>query len=136
MRVELLSPQGEKVEVLAEVAADSVAQQKGLQGRAELEPSNGMIFIFPDEQVRSFWMKDTLIPLDVIFFDADGGYVASHAMTPCTSSPVAAVGGGRGGCPSYSSQYPARYALEVPGGFLKAHKITNVWELGAPAQLP
>ena len=53
-----------------------------------------------------FWMKDTLIPLDIVFFDADGRQVGSASMTPCEVAP----------CARYGSEGAYRWALETPAG--------------------
>jgi hypothetical protein len=64
-----------------------------------------MLFVFPDESVRAFWMKNTLIPLDMLFIAADGRVVGIHReATPLSTAPVG-VGA------------PSRYVLEVPGGY-------------------
>jgi uncharacterized membrane protein (UPF0127 family) len=77
-------------------------------GVEDLSPLDGMLFVFDDEQLRSFWMKDTLIPLDLAFFDSDGVLVSKTSMATCPD----------GDCPSYPSDGPARYALEAALGAL------------------
>ena len=81
-------------------------QQRGLMGVEDLDPLDGMLFTFTGERDRSFWMKDTLIPLDIAFFDADGLLVSVTSMEPCLD----------GDCPTYPSNGPAQFALEVPRG--------------------
>jgi uncharacterized membrane protein (UPF0127 family) len=67
----------------------------------------GMIFIFPDEAMRRFWMKNTRIPLDIMYFDKDLKMVSVSANTPpCRVSR----------CPSYPSAAPAKYVLELNAG--------------------
>jgi uncharacterized membrane protein (UPF0127 family) len=63
----------------------------------------GMLFSFPSEQTLGFWMKDTIIPLDIAFIRADGRIVRIHTMAPLETR-------------IYSSMEPARYALEVSAG--------------------
>ena len=67
---------------------------------------DGMLFVFEQDESGGFWMKDTLLPLDIAFFDSDGSIVDEFAMEPCTSSP----------CPSYSPAGEYRYALEMLAG--------------------
>lgn len=62
-----------------------------------------MLFAFEDETDRSFWMKDTLVPLDIFFFHSDGSFVSGHRMEPCLEDP----------CPSTLSGGPAKFALEL-----------------------
>ncbi len=89
-----------------EIAVTDDAHQQGLMGRTEMAEDAGMIFVFPDEQVRAFWMKDTLIPLSIAFYDADGVIVSIKDMEPCDQPS----------CPLYSSDVPAVGALEVNAG--------------------
>lgn len=81
---------------------------QGLMFVEELAPLDGMLFVFPAEGIRSFWMKDTLIPLDVAFFDSNGFLVSVAAMDTCPD----------GDCTSYNSERPAQFALETPQGSL------------------
>lgn len=76
----------------------------------ELKPDEGMLFIFPDDEIRSFWMKNTEIPLDIAFLDKKGKIVRIRTMRPYDES-------------SYSSDYPARYALELHGGWLEKNGV-------------
>ncbi len=90
------------------VADTNEERARGLMGVEQVSPLDGMLFVFDDESVRSFWMKDTLIPLDIAFFDADGLLVTRTSMSTCPD----------GDCPGYSSVGPAQYALEAPAGTL------------------
>ena len=90
-----------------EVAADDATRQHGLMDRTSMPDDHGMIFVFPDAQIRTFWMKDTLIPLDMLFFDGDRRLVTLlHDVPPCKADP----------CATYPSTAPARYVLELNAG--------------------
>jgi uncharacterized membrane protein (UPF0127 family) len=89
--------------------ADTVAlQSQGLMGVADLGELDGMLFVFGGDTGAGFWMKDTLIPLDVAFFASDGSFVDLLSMEPCTEDP----------CSVYRASGLYRYALEArPGAF-------------------
>ena len=90
-----------------EIADSSEEHQLGLMFRDSMPADHGMIFIFPDEAPRSFWMKNTRIPLDIMYFDRDLRMVSISADTPpCRVAR----------CPSYPSVAPAKYVLELNGG--------------------
>ncbi|NNC93204.1 MAG: DUF192 domain-containing protein [Acidimicrobiia bacterium] len=90
------------------VADTNEQRVQGLMGVEDLDPLFGMLFVFESASVRSFWMKDTLIPLDIAFFDSSGAFVTKTTMEPCRVDD----------CPTYSSERAARYALEAPQGAL------------------
>lgn len=117
--VTLRGPAGQSVPVRVEVADDDGERQLGLMNRTELPEGEGMIFVFPDAQPRTFWMKNTLIPLDIAYFAADGAFVSSATMTPCTADP----------CALYPSAGFARYALEVGEGALAKIGVGPAWRL-------
>jgi uncharacterized membrane protein (UPF0127 family) len=104
--VTLVSQQG-SFAIEAEVADSPIKISRGLMRRRRLPKNAGMLFIFEDEVVRSFWMKNTLIPLDIIFVSKNLKivHIAQYA-TPCKRSP----------CEKYDSIYPAKYVVEINGG--------------------
>lgn len=86
-----------------EVADEPHEQEVGLMFRESMPVDRGMIFVFPNEQVRSFWMRNTLIPLDILYLDSDGRIVSIKTMKPKDETPI-------------SSEKRARYAIEVNAG--------------------
>ena len=73
-----------------ELAVTSKARQQGLMHRRELPRNVGMLFIFPSLGPQSFWMKDTLIPLDILFLEANGRVVhVHHDAQPRSLMPIA-----------------------------------------------
>ena len=95
-----------------EIADTDATREHGLMDRTEMAADHGMLFVFQDDIPRAFWMKNTKIPLDMLYFDADRRLVSvQHNVPPCTADP----------CPAYSSGAPARYVLELNGG--EARKI-------------
>lgn len=94
---------------VVEIAAADATRAQGLMFRDELGADRGMLFIFPDERPRSFWMKNTRIPLDIIYLDRTLEVVSISANTPPCRSRT-------GRCPSYPSEGPARYVLEINAG--------------------
>jgi hypothetical protein len=90
-----------------EIADTQAKHQLGLMFRDSMPADHGMIFIFADEAPRSFWMKNTRIPLDIMYFDKDLKLVSLSADTPpCKVSS----------CPAYPSIAPAKYVLELNAG--------------------
>ncbi|MDO1499876.1 DUF192 domain-containing protein [Winogradskyella maritima] len=94
-----------------EIADDEYQTQTGLMYRNMLQANHGMLFIFPDEAMRSFYMKNTRIPLDIIYFDADSTLVSIQKN---------AVPFNETGLPS---EAPAKFVLEVNAG------LTDEWQL-------
>ena len=92
--------------VRVEVADTDAERERGLMGRQELPPDSGMAFVFPRDTTASFWMKDTLIPLSIAFYDDAGRIVRILDMQPCRADP----------CPIYDPQVAYRGALEVNEG--------------------
>jgi uncharacterized protein len=98
------------VVVQLEVADTAAEREHGLMGRRELAGNSGMAFVFPEDTTAPFWMKDTLIPLSIAFYDDAGRIVRILDMQPCRRDP----------CPLYNPHVPYRGALEVNlGAFRK-----------------
>ncbi|TAN08330.1 MAG: DUF192 domain-containing protein [Rhodanobacteraceae bacterium] len=94
-------------EFTVEVATTPAEQAHGLMDRTSMPLDHGMLFVFPDSSPRTFWMKHTLIPLDMLFFDTNRRLVSIQAdAKPCRSDP----------CALYPSRVPARYVLELNAG--------------------
>lgn len=97
--------QGQRFSV--ELATDDTSRQHGLMMRAALAPGHGMLFVFPHTAPQAFWMKNTLIPLDILYFDAEHRLVSMRVdVPPCKTDP----------CPTYPSDAPAIYVLELSAG--------------------
>ncbi len=111
----------------AEVANDEPTRERGLMFRRSMPQDQGMLFIFPDEAPRSFWMKNTYLPLDLIFISHARQVVGVvHHAEPLTSTPR-------------SVQVPAQYVLEVNAGFAKRFGVgddTAVTFVGLPQPHP
>ena len=110
-------------EVSAEVVSTPDARATGLMHREALGMNEGMLFVFPDRRQQTFWMKNTLIPLDMIFLDADGAssWVVSgivHGAKPGDLTPRTDGG-------------PSRLVLEVVGGWAAARGL----QAGTPAKI-
>ncbi len=91
-----------------EIADDDASRTRGLMFRRDLPADQGMLFIFPDEEMRGFWMKNTYISLDILYFDSQLRLVSMHQrVPPCGDAPI---------CPSYPSLGPAKYVLELNAG--------------------
>ncbi len=103
----------EKIHVSVELAQTQEEITKGLMFRTELKKNSGMLFIFPEEAQRYFWMKNTKIPLDMIFIDKDGKIVKIQHAIPCITAE----------CVIYPSENPAKYVLEVSGDFSQRNSI-------------
>ncbi len=94
-----------------ELARTEPERRKGLMDRASLPEDAGMLFIFDAPEVLSFWMKNTLIPLDMIFIDDAGTIVGIVERAEPRTLTERTVG------------KPSRYVLEVNGGWSKAHGV-------------
>ncbi len=108
-----------------EVAATPEARAAGLMGRESLEPYDGMVFTWDQPVNASFWMKDTLIPLSIAFWDKHRKIVAIFDMDPCTADP----------CPTYDPGVDILGAIEVAHGELARRGVAvgDEVELAFPA---
>jgi uncharacterized membrane protein (UPF0127 family) len=89
------------VVVRAELARTDIERERGLMFRRSLDSGDGMLFVFERDQILSFWMKNTLIPLSIAYIAHDGKIVDIFDMEPQNTSPI-------------RSSLSVRYALEVP----------------------
>jgi len=100
-----------KIKIDLEIADNEYERQLGLMNRKSMGENQGMLFIFPYEKMQSFWMRNTLIPLDIIFINKDKEIITIHKNTKTLSTQ------------SYPSTEPALYVVEVVGGFTDRHNI-------------
>jgi len=107
-------------EIVVAVADTPDKRSQGLMGVTDLGGLDGMLFVFQVDSDAGFWMKNTLIPLDIAFFAVEGTFVDSLTMAPCTEDP----------CPTYRPSGSYRYALEAPAGDLAFVTSTARLELG------
>jgi len=97
-----------------ELAKSQAEIEKGLMNRTKLEKNKGMLFIFKEESIYSFWMKNTLIPLDMIWIDSNQKVVfIKENAEPCKSLI----------CMSINPGVKASYVLEINGGLVGEYKI-------------
>jgi uncharacterized membrane protein (UPF0127 family) len=92
---------GKRIPISVELAQTDQQRTQGLMYRKSLADGKGMLFIFEKDQILSFWMKNTLIPLSIAFISVEGRILEIRDMEPGDMKPL------------YSSR-SARYALEVP----------------------
>jgi len=110
----VIFPDGYVVNV--EVAADDATREQGLMFRDQLAADHGMIFLFPQSGEYPFWMKNTLIPLDMLWIDEGKKIVhVSSNVPPCKADP----------CPSYPPHANAKYVLELASGVAVKHGLKN-----------
>jgi len=95
------------------IASTVQERSRGLAGVTHLSDSEGMVFAFPAITFSAFWMKDTLIPLDIAFWTSDGTIVDIKHMVPCTRDP----------CPLYKSARPYQDSVEVAAGLLDRSQV-------------
>jgi uncharacterized membrane protein (UPF0127 family) len=112
-RVLLKDAQGGVHRVEVEVAATPESRTRGLMWRKELPDGQGMLFVFPEDEVQSFWMRNTLIPLDMLFIDSTGRIVGIIERAQPRTLTSRSVG------------LPGRYVLEVPGGWCQSKGIQS-----------
>jgi hypothetical protein len=110
--------------VAVEIADDPAERERGLMFRDELPEGHGMLFIHDSEEEQAYWMKNTKIPLDILYFDHDRRLVSMQQHVPPCSL------GDR--CPPFPSTEPALYVLELNGGAAEAMglKVGDEMEFG------
>jgi uncharacterized membrane protein (UPF0127 family) len=113
-RVVIETRAGEQ-EVAVEVADTDAERQRGLMNRTSLDADAGMVFLFPGETAGGFWMKNTLIPLSIAFYDGDGRIVRILDMEPCRRDP----------CRIYDPEVTYVGALEVNQGAFRRWNVSE-----------
>jgi uncharacterized membrane protein (UPF0127 family) len=99
------------VSIAIEIADTPETQMKGLMGRSTLDDSSGMLFVFEKPGPKKFWMKNTSVPLDIIFVGKDGCIVnIVESTTPMSTQ-------------RYRSKGPVQYVVEVHSGFAKRFQL-------------
>jgi uncharacterized protein len=104
-------PNNTSVTAQVEIADTEATREYGLMNRTSMPPDHGMLFIFDYQSNVSFWMKDTLIPLDMVFLDSNGriGDIYKNA-TPLSET-------------IYTAKIPSKYVVELNGGYCDVHGI-------------
>ena len=96
-----------------EIAQTPQERAKGLMFRESMPGNHGMLFVFEKDGPLAFWMKNTLIPLDMVFIDENMSVVDVLTASPCKEDP----------CPNYKSR--GRYVLEINAGLAEKYDIKN-----------
>jgi uncharacterized membrane protein (UPF0127 family) len=107
-----------KQKIHAYIADDDAKRQQGLMFVEKLPDNTGMLFVFEDVQPLGFWMKNTLIPLNIGFFDGKGVLIDAQEMKVAESLMKLNP-------PTYQSRAPAQFALEMPQGWFKKHGVSE-----------
>lgn len=111
-----------------EIADDDAERARGLMFREEMAEDRGMLFIHDRQEPLAYWMKNTKIPLDILYFDNARKLVAKQVdVPPCTLGDS---------CPNYPSQAPARYVLELNAGEAARLKLAEGAELKLSPSIP
>lgn len=110
-----------------ELATDPASRRQGLMDRPTLPANRGMLFIYPEEAPRSFWMKNVEFPLDLLFLDRHWHLVHLMEHAPrCAGND----------CPGYGHGIDAQYVLELPAGTAARLGLENGSRIKPPANLP
>ncbi len=100
--------------IVAELAVTNEERARGLMFRERIGSDQGMLFVFEEEGINPFWMKNTLIPLDILWLGRDRRIVHIAAdVPPCTAEP----------CPTYGPEIPASFVLELKAGEARARGL-------------
>ncbi len=108
IQARVTEPDGTVCEVCLWLANDGAQRARGLMFATDLGPADGMAFRYPQPRTGNFWMKNTLLPLSIAFYDAAGTYLDAFDMEPCETDP----------CPRYRTPHEFLVAVEVLQGGL------------------
>ena len=109
-----ITTDGRPAVLSVEIAETEATRETGLMGRTDLAPDSGMVFLFEDPSQGGFWMKNTLIPLSIAFWDTDGRIVDILDMQPCETDT----------CPTYAPRKPYVGTVETNLGYFAEHDVT------------
>lgn len=109
--VSIINRNSLRIRLTVEVADTEHACTRGLMHRKTLGRNNGMLFVFPRDDYRYFWMKNTYLPLSIAYLDPDGIITDMQDMKPLDTTIL------------YPSKYPSRFAIEVNQGWFRDHQI-------------
>ncbi|MDR0685749.1 MAG: DUF192 domain-containing protein [Spirochaetaceae bacterium] len=118
----IVNQAGKDVTVDAELAVSAEEQRRGLMWRKNLDDGCGMLFVYQRDQILSFWMKNTIIPLSIAFISRDGRIIEIHDMRPQSLQAV-------------RSSRSVRYALEAPQGWFERAGISAGCTVRLPGRL-
>lgn len=104
-----------------EVVTDLVAQEKGLGGRSDIPHNYGMLFVFPKDGKQGFWMKDMLVPIDIIWLSDNGTVVGIEESVATSTYPNV-----------FYAPQPVRYVLETHAG----ESLARDWSIGSVIDIP
>ena len=120
--------QRKRAMVFADVVATPESRRLGLGGRDVLPADRGMLFVYPTEEPRTFWMKDCKIGLDIAFIGSDRTILSVATLGPGADLPNDRI-------PSVRCPHPVRFVLETNAGWLEAHGVRAGDEVDMTAAL-
>ena len=104
-----------------ELAQDDETRARGLMFREQMDADHGMLFIHDRQEPQAYWMKNTKLPLDILYFDTERRLVSQQRdVPPCSAGDM---------CPPYPSGGPARFVLELNAGQAEKLKLKDGTEL-------
>ncbi len=107
--------------ITAELAVTDVERQRGLMYREKINADQGMLFIFEEESIKSFWMKNMKFSIDIIWLDREKRIIhIERRVPPCPEEP----------CPTYSSRFTIMYVLEIKAGSADKNRLKLYDRLG------
>ena len=125
VKLRFITPQGVESDAFSmEVMATDAERKQGLMFRRSVPPRQGMIFLFPEAKDHSFWMKNTFIPLDMVFVGSDWRVVGVLENVPPLTLDSRSVGA------------PSQYVLEFAGGTMKSIGVTAGTQVRIEGTLP
>lgn len=111
-----------------EIADNDASRAQGLMFRDKMADGHGMLFIHDYEEPQAYWMKNTRIPLDILYFDTGRRLVTQQRdVPPCSAGDA---------CPIYPSNAPARYVLELNAGQAAKLKLQDGSEIRFDPKIP